>query len=63
MDNKNKIYNFCKADDVYNRDAYTYLINQQILRTQLQLLKDERLGLQKMITMFTQAEEKNKLLK
>ena len=52
MEPINQICNFLKDEDVYNRDVYIYLIQRQHLRSRLQSLKDESLGLRKMQKMF-----------
>ena len=52
-----QIYKFSADEDVYNRDAYNYLLQHQQLKRQLQSLKEESLGLRKMREMFEHYEK------
>ena len=50
------IYDFERDDDVYNRDAYHYLINMMKMRRELNRLKKEELAHKKMVELFEKQE-------
>ena len=52
MSKLNLIFDFEKDDDVYNRDAYHYLINMMKMRRELNRLKKEELAHKKMVELF-----------
>ena len=52
MSELNLIFDFEKDDDVYNRDAYHYLINMMKMRRELNRLKKEELAHKKMVELF-----------
>jgi hypothetical protein len=56
MSGLNLIYDFERDDDVYNRDAYHYLINMMKMRQELNRLKKEELPHKKMVELFEKHE-------
>ena len=56
MSKLNLIFDFEKDDDVYNRDAYHYLINMMKMRRELNRLKKEELAHKKMVELFEKHE-------
>ena len=56
MSGLNLIYDFERDDDVYNRDAYHYLINMMKMRKELNRLKKKELAHKKMVELFEKHE-------
>lgn len=56
MSTLNLIFDFEKDNDVYNRDAYHYLINMMKMRKELNRLRKEELAHKKMVELFEKHE-------
>ena len=56
MSGLNFIYDFERDADVYNRDAYHYLINMMKMRKELNRLRKEELAHKKMVELFEKHE-------